>query len=251
MTIKLLLALLFFPLFSCQESTDKTKDKTADKTTEHLAEATIDQKITYEACLQENEQKRLNFKKKYALGNLKKKEEILDSVSLYLTNTLTKKILPYWYGTTWDFNGHTTIPNQGEIACGYLVSTTLKHAGFQLNRYKFAQQSATNEAKTLQPSSPLLIYRNKTVQEMIERIKTNLSEGLYILGLDNHVGYLLVEQHQVYFIHSNYCTNTVEREKAEKSPCFNSNVYVIGELSTNRELLKKWILGKNIPIVLD
>ncbi|WP_346883237.1 hypothetical protein [uncultured Algibacter sp.] len=56
-------------------------------------------------------------------------EKAIDSASHYIYSKLINDIVPHWYGTTWDFNGHTNIPNQGDIACGYFVSTTLKHIG--------------------------------------------------------------------------------------------------------------------------
>ena len=55
---------------------------------------------------------------------------------------MTDSVFPDWMGTKWDFNGVSNVPGKGMIACGYFVSTTLKHIGFNLNRYKLAQQAA-------------------------------------------------------------------------------------------------------------
>src|SRR5687768_13237846 len=71
-----------------------------------------------------------------------------DSLSRLFTSLLTEKLIPHWLTTPWSFEGHTSIPRQGKIACGYFVSTTLLHMGFNVNRYKFAQQLPVNEAKT-------------------------------------------------------------------------------------------------------
>ena len=62
---------------------------------------------------------------------------------------LLNNIIPHWYGTKQDFCAYTETPKQGVIACGILVSTTLKDMGLNVNRYKLAQQSPTNEAKTI------------------------------------------------------------------------------------------------------
>jgi len=210
----------------------------------------VNLEISYKDCLLTIEKSRIDFKNQYSQGNSEKKQEVLDSVSIYLENTIVETIIPYWYGTPWDFNGHTNVPNQGEIACGYLVSTTLKHVGFNLNRYKFAQQPAMSEAKTLQ-STPLKIYRNKSKSELVSKVLSELQDGLYLVGLDNHVGYLQIKNKEVFFIHANYCTNKVEKEQAETSACFTSSIYALGEISTNKELLKKWILGTTIPIHMD
>ena len=45
--------------------------------------------------------------------------------SQLLFSNLADSVFPAWYGTKWDFNGHTNVPKEGLIACGYFVSTTL------------------------------------------------------------------------------------------------------------------------------
>lgn len=174
----------------------------------------------------------------------------LDSASVYLYSKLLNDIVPHWYGTDWDFNGHTNIPNDGEIACGYFVSTTLKHLGFNLNRFKMAQQAGLIEAKMLQTKSELNIYRNLPFESLKHKVNRVYADGVYFVGLDNHVGYVLIEDKELYFLHSSYCDDKVVIEFAENSPCFASNIYVFAEISTNRNLVKNWILNKrlNVPI---
>ncbi len=179
---------------------------------------------------------------------LSDKNKAIDTTSIYLYSKLINDIVPHWYGTTWDFNGYTNIPNEGEIACGYFVSTTLKHLGFNLNRYKMAQQAALNEAIALQPKSELKIYRNLTFKTLKSKINQVYTNGIYLVGLDNHVGYLLIKDKELYFLHSSYCDNKVVIELAEMSPCFQSNIYVLAEITTNKGLIKKWILNEVIVI---
>lgn len=176
------------------------------------------------------------------------KEKAIDSASQYVYHKLLNDIIPHWYGTPWDFNGHTHIPNTGEIACGYFVSTTLKHVGFQLNRYKMAQEGGMNEAITLQTSSKLKIYRNISAETLNEELNKAYNDGLYFVGLSNHVGYLVIRNKEIYFLHSSYCDNKVLIEKALTSSCFQSDIYVIAEISSNKKLIEKWITNTEIPI---
>lgn len=176
------------------------------------------------------------------------KSTAIDSASNYLYNKLLNELVPHWYGTPWDFNGHTNIPNDGEIACGYFVSTTLKHLGFRLNRYKMAQEGGTNEAITLQPKSELKIYRNISQTALKTKLNNVYKDGIYFVGLSNHVGYVLIKNKELYFLHSSYCDNKVILEKAATSPCFQSNIYVFAEITTNRKLIQKWIQNTPIPI---
>lgn len=47
------------------------------------------------------------FKKLFKINE----EKAIDSASTYIYNKLINEIVPHWYETTWDFNGHTNIPN--------------------------------------------------------------------------------------------------------------------------------------------
>lgn len=48
---------------------------------------------------------------------------------LVISRIIIDSLMPCWYGTPWDFNGCTTEPGKGSIACGYFVSTVLRDAG--------------------------------------------------------------------------------------------------------------------------
>jgi len=111
----------------------------------------------------------------------------LDSVRRVFTKSLLNNLIPFWYGTEWDFNGYTDTPSKGAIACGYFVSTTLKHMGLQLNRYRMAQQSALSEIKTINfEKRPQLYHSSK---EAINIMKQAYKDGFYLVGLESHVGF--------------------------------------------------------------
>ncbi len=172
----------------------------------------------------------------------------IDSASKYLYGKLIDELVPHWYGRPWDFNGHTNMPNEGEVACGYFVSTTLKHIDFNVNRYKMAQQAGLNIAKALQSESELKTYGNIDFDTLKHRLNLTYSNGLYFVGLDNHVGYVLIKDEELYFLHSSYCDDKVVIELAETSLCFRSNIYVFAEITTNEKLVEKWILNEEVIV---
>ncbi|MCB9260833.1 MAG: hypothetical protein H6607_00440 [Flavobacteriales bacterium] len=165
------------------------------------------------------------------------KGHFLDSVSFIFKDFLINQIIPYWYGTEWDFNGFTETPKQGKIACGYFVSTTLKHVGLNLNRYKLAQQNPENEAKML------------AIDEQNQLKISDLKSGFYFVGLDYHVGFLLVEGGNKYFIHSDYFSGEVKKERIETSRGFRSSTYFVTKLTENRALMKRWLTSQTIEIL--
>jgi hypothetical protein len=147
-------------------------------------------------------------------------------------------------GTKWDFNGISNAPGKGMIACGYFVSTTLKHIGFNLNRYKLAQQGASTVVDILCGKDKM---HSVLESDIIQKLKKLGDNRLYVVGLDYHIGFLAVENNQVYFIHSDYFKGKVVREKAADSISFSStNAYVYGELTNNQSLFTKWKNGVKI-----
>ncbi|MFY0673527.1 MAG: hypothetical protein JXQ87_08980 [Bacteroidia bacterium] len=194
-------------------------------------------------------------KKKKALGELYKeaseteRAEILNEANKLFTESLLNHIIPHWYGTKWDYNGYTNIPKQGIIACGYFVSTPLKHMGFNLNRYKLAQTYSLQAVKVLQGSD--VISLTGQGQDSLVNYLLAGHDGFYAIGLDHHIGLLLKRKDKAYFIHSNNIwPGTVCIERAEKTIQIRfSEALVLAKLSNNAIFLRKWILNEafNVP----
>jgi len=157
---------------------------------------------------------------------------------------MTDSVFPDWMGTKWDFNGISNVPSKGMIACGYFVSTTLKHVGFNLNRYRLAQQAASKVIDVLCGENKM---KSVLEADIIQKLKSRGNNRLYVVGLDYHVGFLAVENDSVCFIHSDYFNGKVVCEKASESISFSStNAYVYGELTNNPLLFTKWNKGIKI-----
>lgn len=174
-----------------------------------------------------------------------------DSLSIVFERSLLNRIIPFWEGTKWSFEGHTSVPKQGEIACGYFVSTTLKDVGINLNRYKLAQQSPINEATSLALGSKVMEIAENSVEENVLRINESLKEGIHFIGFDSgHVGYILKEDEQLYLIHSNYLNSKgVGIEKIEESVVFTYYYkFYLVEISTNKKLLESWVKGTEVQV---
>ncbi|MES2618940.1 MAG: hypothetical protein V4613_13770 [Bacteroidota bacterium] len=199
--------------------------------------------INYDSAKAVIKQQRIKLK-----AGLDKKTIRYDSVGRAFTDYLVNDIFPYWYGTTWDFNGYTAIPQQGAIACGYFVSTTLLHNGVKLNRYKMAQKSSMDGALMLEPKDSLYIKRSSRDIFLSEFKKTH-KNGLYMVGLSNHVGYLYKQDNAVYFIHSSYVTPVaVVIEDAATSVALGySTIFVVADITYNEELMQKWLNGTTVP----
>lgn len=197
-----------------------------------------------------NKQQRTFLEAYSKYNNSKHQDSILAQAADYITEIIINQIIPYWYGTQWDFSGYTDKPNDGQVGCSYFVSTTLLHAGFNLNRYQLAQQGPLSEAKSL------LLQDSVLQLEGLENMRTTLlnthSDGLFFIGLEHsHVGYLLKRQGEVFFIQSSYGeAMSVIIEKALHSTVLGSytSFYLI-PITAQKELIRAWVLKKSITIV--
>lgn len=157
------------------------------------------------------------------------------------TNQLTGKIFPYWYGTNWDFNGTTQKPNEGNIACGYFVTTTLRDLGVDINRVKMAQCASEEMIKGLVSDANIYRFSNKSIQEFETKLKEK-GNGIYVVGLDNHTGFIYLSDEGNYFIHSSGARPfKVVREKLSESHLLIKSKYrIAGKLSADKKLLSNW-----------
>ncbi len=153
-----------------------------------------------------------------------------------------------WLGTRWGLGlPQSSTPQEGKINCGTFVGTLLVHAGFDVNHKKLQRQPAELIIKTFAGKDDIRRFRNRSMDEFVEGVR-EMGDGLYIIGLDFHVGYLLVEGESVRFIHASYVTETVvDEDAATAEPIVTSKYRVVGRLLTD-ETVKKWIAKKKIQV---
>jgi hypothetical protein len=156
--------------------------------------------------------------------------------------SLTNELLPEWYGTPWDFNGTTRLPGQGMIACGYFVTTVLRDAGFHIPRIRWAQLAAEPMIRRIAPKAKRF---HETEVSTVEAWLRAQGDGLYVIGLDNHVGFITVQQGKAQFVHSNYYQREIgvmSEPLQGKNPFAHSHYRVIGKLLDDA-MITKWIQG--------
>lgn len=210
-----------------------------------LLTAPAPQNTTYGALKQRIASDRVAFQRRYERSDLTGRKAILDSARTYLFDRITVDLLPAWYGTPWDFNGTTRIPGQGKIACGYFVNTILQDAGFNLPRIKWSQEAA--EPITLKLTSTIKRFRDRPVSEVDTYIRSQ-GDGLYKVGLDSHVGFIVMRNGVVRFVHSNYYQRAigVMSEPLEgNNPLADSRYRIVGTLLGDA-MVEAWITGRDL-----
>jgi hypothetical protein len=199
-------------------------------------------RLNYSAIKKEIGTKRIEFNTRYfAASKMEERKRIIQEVQSFLFKELTNKILPAWYGTSWSFNGHSRIPGNGTIACGTFVVYTLQDVGFDIPS-KMARQPSENIIKNLIGHSDIKKFWNSTPMEKITSWIQSKGKGIYMVGLDIHVGFI-INNNNITFNHSSYYNppkKVVNQLLTEKSPLIDSKYRVMGKILGNR-MIEKWI----------
>jgi hypothetical protein len=218
---------------SCNDSYSKKKK---------AGKKTLKTKVSYEKLKKKISVKQKNLKKKY-----KKTQGVVarNSFIKKVEKSLIKDFIDLtvqWYGTVWGFHGTTEIPKKGKIACGYFVSTILKHMGFNVLRGKMGRKASEFIIKDLTSEKHIKRYSNASIKKFVDSIKL-WGKGLYVVGLDFHTGFILYNKKGIFFIHSNYSTpKKVIKEKVSFSiPIISSKYRVLGKILSDKKLILKWI----------
>lgn len=155
-----------------------------------------------------------------------------------------------WLGTPWDFNGTAEGPGAGKIACGYFVATVLRDAGFKVDRYNLARQASGNILHSFLPKNACTRLVGKPYAEFVTTLAAS-EPGIYVIGLDSHVAFLVVARDGFRFIHSSgakpWCV--VDESSTEAAVLQRSNWRMFGNLSANPQVLKSWLNGTKINVI--
>jgi hypothetical protein len=164
-----------------------------------------------------------------------------------LVRTLRDDILPAWNGTEWAMNGTSQVPHDGKIACGYFISTTLLHAGFGVERVRMGQQASEHIARSLVPRESLWRTSDQPIADFVARLRKG-GDGIYLVGLDNHVGYVIVDGDDTWFHHSG--PGVVRREPALSASFLSTSRYRVATKLFDDALVEKWLRGDAIATFL-
>lgn len=204
--------------------------------------------LDYDKLKQISEGKRQELSRQYSqIMSEDKKQIFLSEAGEHIRQLITDQLIPPWYGTGWDFNGISQVPKEGKIACGYFVTTILRDAGFNLERVKLAQQASEYIIRSLLKPKQIKRFSDVPFESFLKTVD-DWGGGLYIIGLDIHVGFVLCENGKIYFIHSSYVEPyEVVKEKASQSGILKKSRYkVLGKITDDDALLIRWLEGKKI-----
>lgn len=177
------------------------------------------------------------------------KAEIENEARVVLEHTLPA-MMRCWIGTKWDFNGTAAKPGMGKIACGYFVSTVLRDAGLEVNRFRLAQQPSANIIHTFLDKKDCTLAVGQDYEVFVQDMAQK-PPGIYICGLDTHVAFIVNREDTFRFIHSSGARPwaVVDESPEQAGVLKRSNWRMLGNLTANGEFIRTWLAGKPIEVV--
>jgi hypothetical protein len=188
------------------------------------------------------EQERLALARRRAAG-----EDVTDDALAVMVKRLPQ-LIDSWKGTRWSYSGTTQVPKKGAIACGYFVSTVLEHAGFEVDRVDLARQASEQMIRSVVPDPQIERFHRSSREQVVKRVE-QMGHGIYIVGLDTHVGFIVHEPgKKVNFCHSTRRNGKagVVCEVATSSLSMKSRYTVLGKLG-DPALLDAWLAEVDLP----
>jgi hypothetical protein len=163
------------------------------------------------------------------------------------------RLLLAWKGSRWGLGSpQSTTPGKGKTNCGLFVAVVLRDAGFRLPIWKFNRQLSYHAIASLSPPHARRYFRHTPMKDFLADVH-RLGPGLYVIGLDFHIGFLRLypDARGLRFIHSSYVTHQVTDEPASTAvPIVTSRLRTVGKI-LQPNMLRAWLKRAPIEILGD
>ncbi|MGJ8723084.1 MAG: hypothetical protein ACSHYB_00890 [Roseibacillus sp.] len=203
----------------------------------------------YRSLIGELATERQRLAAQHASADSTAEKELIENEARALLEAQLPQLMRCWLGTPWDFNGTSQTPGDGKIACGYFVSTVLRDAGFEVERFRLAQQASQNIIRTFLARDEIHISTSTTYEDFLQQVIAR-GPGVRIVGLDTHVAFLIVNPDQsINFIHSSGARpwTVVDEGPSQAAVLAASNYRVTGNLTENPKVIQQWLAQNPWP----
>jgi hypothetical protein len=203
----------------------------------------------YAVLVSELERWRTDLATRYKKARTEAERGAVEHDARVLLEQVLPAMMRCWLGTPWDFNGTAAKPGGGRIACGYFVATVLKDAGFHVDRYQLAQQPSGNIIHSFLPKDHCTLAVGKPYESFVADLDQS-GPGIYLVGLDTHVAFLVMKDDGFRFIHSSgsrpWCVVDESREEAHVLQ--HSNWRMLGNLTAEPKVIRSWLKAEKITV---
>ena len=154
---------------------------------------TTSNRTSYEGLKERIDSTRRSLRSSLKHAKQGEQDTIFRKADSLLHRAILHDLYEYWRGTPWDFNGITQTPQQGSIACGYFVTTLLKHTGHPLNRVQLATCASMEMIKKLTSTADIKNLSSLSFEDFTRTIRAHIN-AVYVIGLDYHTGFIATDE---------------------------------------------------------
>lgn len=223
-----------------------------------LASAQAGPRASYDATLLAIEAERRRLAGRYERADSEAhRAAIRAEARTFVTTAIVDELLPAWLGMPWGL-GRNSTANRAHapgmtVACGYFVSAVLENAGLRVQtRFSYAQAPALQVQRTLAPGSGEVHRYFSVPGETLAAEIAGLGAGLYIIGLSNHIGFVVVDAAGVRLVHASYTGDQVVTSEplATAQAIANSRAkgYFVSPVMHDDRLADLWLRGAAVPL---
>jgi hypothetical protein len=204
----------------------------------------------YAILSSEAERWRNDLATRYQVAKTSEQKAAIENEARILLEHVLPSMMRCWIGTGWDFNGTSETPGKGKIACGYFVSTVLRDAGFKVNRYRLAQQASANIIHSFINPQDCSLSVGVDYQEFLADTAKK-PDGIYIVGLDTHVAFLVKTGDSFRFIHSSGSKpwQVVDESPTDAKVLERSRWRMLGNLTASPNAIRTWLQGRKVKVL--
>jgi len=205
------------------------------------------------------EVRRVALGARFECGDAGERARVREEARSYVVDALVEEIFPRWMGMPWTMaiirdglRPDARVPwEEGRgVSCSFFVVSTLENAGLRLaGRRTFAGAVALPVQRSLSPRKQDLRRWHGIGPEELRRRMLAWGEGLYIAGLDCHIGFIVVRDGRARFVHSSYTEpfRVVDEPLQKAAAIANSSGYVVTALFRDDRLIDHWLTGRPVP----
>jgi len=202
------------------------------------------------------EARRRSLSARYQAAPARTRPAILREARGFVVAAIIDDLFPAWMGTPWGLGAQSDAsrPHQpGKVVgCSYFVTAVLQNAGLELeSRRRFAQAPSLWIERALLPyGGKVHRFGSLPAAELRRRIAA-LGDGLFVIGLDYHVGFLVVSGAEVRMVHASFFPpQAVVSEPVEASAAIDGSRpkgYWVSPLFRDDRLVDLWLRRAAVP----
>jgi hypothetical protein len=184
---------------------------------------------------------------------------IRDEARKYVVDAIVEQIFPAWLGMPWTMavirdglkpDARVPFEPGKGISCSFFVVSVLENAGLRLaGRRTFAGAVALPIQRSLSPADKDLRRFHGIGPTGLEQKMLAWGDGLYVAGLNCHIGFIVVRDGRVRFVHASYTEpyRVVDEPLVGSAAIENSPGYVVTALYRDDRLIDLWLKGDPVP----